>query len=753
MSTIGDIHIPNIAVSLKDLASGTVANLSGTQGATYHAKVVDVHNGMAVLNVDGKTVMANSDTPLQVGAEYDLVVKGFDSNGRITLQVSESSPNRNIATTLRTITDGELLARLDEMDIPETTYSKETATALLNKGITLNRENFDRIIFALPAEATTDDIETAASILKSGVIPDKAAVVAMRDASVAEQQLPKILLQAIKTTQNAIDTAPAPPPGQSQRESEISSALKAATLPPPGETPATTITPSQITIPDASSRASVIASLPRLISAFTTSPEALIDEFVSLDLKTDMPLATKAVVSALLTNAANLIDPPETTLQPTPAPDPQTALALVSKASSLIENSPASSQAASINNIAADVIKLATGLPSPPGNDSAAVASRLRSLATAITLTTSQSSPPTTPVAPAPDGDIVRLFVSALNDAAVIARQTPQTTSPAAQPQTPPPTTQSSQPPQQPAPQPPTTATTPAILRSFATLAAFEIDSQTHPNLATFMATAKEFIATVAGEPPAAPLAAQQSATSSSPTQLPATAEHAATPAPTAPPAEKLLAQAADIARSPEFAKELLTINTRAGQTASDSINIVKSFATPVQTATDQSYSVATYMKAAEAANSIRCNGGWQGGGAGDGIYACFPFQIGDKTHIGQLRVYRNDDPDNRSNSRKQLDPYDARVVLILDTEYLGLTGITFNTFRDKSIKCDIEVTDSQRKRVVEKNLASLTAGLSENTSYEKNMVTVKVRKRISAKTREVQPERTDGIKTVDIRI
>jgi len=154
-------------------------------------------------------------------------------------------------------------------------------------------------------------------------------------------------------------------------------------------------------------------------------------------------------------------------------------------------------------------------------------------------------------------------------------------------------------------------------------------------------------------------------------------------------------------------------------------------------------------LQSANVANLVRHTGVTQM----DSLVTFFPIQIGDRVEIGKMKIYRRDDDvaDKKKNI-KPLNPFDSRLVLILDTEFLGLTSIELRTFPNKGIKCNIEVQDNRRRKIIEKYLDELREGLKK-TAYEQNTVGVSVRRRKTGSGSEEEPPDFNQLAAVDMRI
>ena len=128
-----------------------------------------------------------------------------------------------------------------------------------------------------------------------------------------------------------------------------------------------------------------------------------------------------------------------------------------------------------------------------------------------------------------------------------------------------------------------------------------------------------------------------------------------------------------------------------------------------------------------------------------------FPIHVGDKVEIGKLKVFKNTEGRQRRGLGKDVDPDNASLVIFLDTEFLGLSMISINTF-ERNLRCGIQVQHKRIKKILDKYLDELREGL-KTTHYSLNDVTVTVQTRKAAKAaREAMPE-TPRITTIDMKI
>ena len=200
------------------------------------------------------------------------------------------------------------------------------------------------------------------------------------------------------------------------------------------------------------------------------------------------------------------------------------------------------------------------------------------------------------------------------------------------------------------------------------------------------------------------------------------------------------------ITKSPEFGRELETLVRNFGS-ATDIRASLSGLASQESPAAQAATTLSLALQSAGLANLAQNNGVANM----DSYVAYFPIDVDGKVQIGKLKVYRNEEGRrDKTKGPKPLNPFDSRLVLVLDTEFLGLTSISLQTYPNRGIKCDIEVKDARRKKIVEKFAEELREALGD-TAYEQNTVKVSVRRRKKDIDPGVEPQ--PDVVAIDLRI
>jgi hypothetical protein len=129
-----------------------------------------------------------------------------------------------------------------------------------------------------------------------------------------------------------------------------------------------------------------------------------------------------------------------------------------------------------------------------------------------------------------------------------------------------------------------------------------------------------------------------------------------------------------------------------------------------------------------------------------DAMITAFPIRIGDRIEMGILKVFSDRDKHGRA---KKLDPDNANIVLILDTEHVGPSVIHIHTYH-RGLHCTIEVENTRKKRMIDKFIGELKDALQE-TPFDLRDVQVRVKRRKPDKTEGAEPERKPT--TIDLRV
>ena len=128
-----------------------------------------------------------------------------------------------------------------------------------------------------------------------------------------------------------------------------------------------------------------------------------------------------------------------------------------------------------------------------------------------------------------------------------------------------------------------------------------------------------------------------------------------------------------------------------------------------------------------------------------------FPINVGGKVEIGKLKVYKNHEGKNRRHGTKEVDPDNASLVIILDTEFIGLSMISINTF-ERNLRCNIRVQNKRVKMILDRYLEELSEGL-KSTPYSLESVSVTVQTRRERKEAQQAMPAAPGIATIDLEI
>jgi len=134
-----------------------------------------------------------------------------------------------------------------------------------------------------------------------------------------------------------------------------------------------------------------------------------------------------------------------------------------------------------------------------------------------------------------------------------------------------------------------------------------------------------------------------------------------------------------------------------------------------------------------------------------DAFVTFFPIQVGGKVEIGKLKIYKNREGKGRRGSDKEVDPDNASLVIILDTEFIGLSMISINTF-ERNLRCNIRVQHNRIKKILDKHMEELKQGLV-NTPYSLEAVSVTVQTRKQRKEAQQAMPSTPSITTIDMEI
>ncbi|HOY62968.1 MAG TPA: hypothetical protein PK745_07260, partial [bacterium] len=159
MLSFNDVRVADLKVSSSDLAAARSSG--GSQ--FYQARVIDFQDGKALLEINGRTVVAESNVPLSLHGEFKLSVKGFDSSGRTVLQVVGAVEEGS--SSIRPLSNAMISSRLMGFDLPEHAATPEAARSLLQYGVPVTKPNMESMLAALPQTASRPIIEFAASLI------------------------------------------------------------------------------------------------------------------------------------------------------------------------------------------------------------------------------------------------------------------------------------------------------------------------------------------------------------------------------------------------------------------------------------------------------------------------------------------------------------------------------------------------------------------------------------------------------------
>jgi hypothetical protein len=153
-------------VSIQPSASNSGAVSSNLQvGQQVSGQVLQGQNGEYLLNINGQTVTAQTELPLNPGDLLQLEFQGL-REGVLSLRLL--TLNRSLAFFPLTFED--LSAQLAQLKLPMTEMLLELAKAMTEFGIPLTRENVQELLQAVGGK-TDDATMQAASFLKSAELP------------------------------------------------------------------------------------------------------------------------------------------------------------------------------------------------------------------------------------------------------------------------------------------------------------------------------------------------------------------------------------------------------------------------------------------------------------------------------------------------------------------------------------------------------------------------------------------------------
>jgi len=683
MLSFNDVRVADLKVSSSDLAAARSSG--GSQ--FYQARVIDFQDGKALLEINGRTVVAESNVPLSLHGEFKLSVKGFDSSGRTVLQVVGAVEEGS--SSIRPLSNAMISSRLMGFDLPEHAATPEAARSLLQYGVPVTKPNMESMLAALPQTASRPIIEFAASLIAENL------------------PLSRELVQLLPSLASQLDSIPADMKSVGDAALRASGAL-------PTDTATTTKIPAELAAliaPNGEDPAEIATRLPDFVKAFVNSAESRLAALIKSGVApADASASARAALVESLASMLSLVSGSADSVPEHVARALQTLMAKINAAPAPASDPAQTSALETIKSSLSDSMAKALSPDTPPVLQATAVRSAV-AMALAQTLS-AQPQPSAADGAavplPAPSAslaDFATLPASLKNALSLfeqLAAQHPPISSPDA-----------------------ARDALPNALARLAPLLNFNFDSTTSPAVKEFVETATEW-ARLAAMPDSRNTPELATAT------------------------EKL----ADIVRNPALRPEIESLDRQLRDLPDFRAALSRAAtATPNELPAQALRSLSLSLQSANLANLAHHTGS----APLESHVAFFPIRIDDHVEIGKLKIYRRQDEsrDRQSSSPpKPLNPFDARLVLILDTEFLGLTSISLNTFPNKSVKCDIDVQDARRARALEKNADELRDAL-KNTAYENNSVNIRVRRRKNPAASDSDSPSNDAhnVFSVDMRI
>ncbi|MFA6448310.1 MAG: hypothetical protein WCX65_02485 [bacterium] len=691
MLSFNDVRAASLSVSLAELSAAR----GGAQAHNvYHARVVDFSSGKAVLNIDGRTIVAESEVPLKLGGEFDLVVKGTDDGGRVHLQVMGSQESSE--APIKPLSDGMISSRLIGFDLPDHPATVESARALMRYGVAVTKANMEDMLMALPQTADKNMVEFAAAVIKEGLPLSRDLL----------HSLPAMKrdLEALPSNMKAVGDAvfrAVQQPAADQTGSHIDSASLNSFL-------------QQLAAPSGDDPAAIAELLPNFIRGFLQSTESRLQALTEIGL-TQVPGADarSSFVDQLLTMLKVIP-------QSTPPDTASIERALQSLAAQINDISFSEQDAQTFEPLRSalnESLSQSLDLKSPAARLDAARASISQILAQAIELETAAGVDPRANSYPSIFNSslaaLPRNFLEATADFQNILQQLQANDDASLQPDQ------------------AAVITKEQVVSTVARLAPllnFKFDAEANPQINEFLKAAAQF--------------SQQALKSAADAPDQNVAKQLASNPDAAAAAERLRT----ILDSPAFKREIEFLGRNFNNLPDVRMALSRS-----ETAQDMPVNVMRNLSAglqsANVANLVHHTGS----GPLDSYVTFFPIQVGDRVEIGKLKIYRREEElTDKKKGIKPLNPFDSHLVIILDTEFLGLTSIALRTYPNKGIKCDIEVQDNRRRKVLEKHADELREGLN-NTAYQQNTVAVGVRRRKTG-TDDAPPDSPPAT-AVDFRI
>lgn len=155
-----------VSIQPSQLNSGGIGN-NMQVGDQVNAQVVGGNNGSFTLNINGQTITAESQVPLNPGETLQLQFQGLNGDGVMSLQLL--TINRALAFSPMSLDD--LMAQLVAMKMPMNETVMTLAQSMAEFGIPLTKENMMQLMQALNGQEPNDANMQAASFLQSAGLP------------------------------------------------------------------------------------------------------------------------------------------------------------------------------------------------------------------------------------------------------------------------------------------------------------------------------------------------------------------------------------------------------------------------------------------------------------------------------------------------------------------------------------------------------------------------------------------------------
>lgn len=678
---------------------------SGGQGLMT-ARVLSSGEGTATIELDGRTVEVKTDVPLTPGAEYKVLVKGF-SGDKVQLQiVGETAPRGDASTGARVLTDGEIPSRLAGFELPDHPAQVRIARALINMGAPVSRDTMLALQQALPANATDKQIEFMMSLVRQGVTPTREALALMPALESELAALPKSMESVFELVAKSPDVFDKLFQLAGEIKDNFSGAAARNTL------------DGMLIRADADATAAAAGKLNAAGRQFLSTPEArlmFLDAFqpaLAADADAIEPFAQRlisflqslppgadaaAIGQALTLLLDDLRAMPQPAPQPPPPkPEPGTK---TEEQPPPRQDQPAAKD--SVEQIRQDLVKTVEEyLQLRAGSDKYFLARQPVELALARLMNMLQTADPETATALLPEKfqKMQEYFDNLLNTVRDFAATRPDiapTMAPSAE----------------------TSAFIARLSTDLAPLLTMKFNGELFQNTAQFIETAAR--------------AVEDHAAGRDVSQRVST-----------------LARQAD-AQALRGELDLMFRNLQHGDDLRGLLTqLARGAATADASAAASSMARATMFAAI--ANLL----GHNGAAPAQEFVTYFPIQVDDRVQIGKLRVFRDTEGEGRKGQRKlkEIDPENATLVIILNTDYLGTSMVRVNTHQ-RRLHCAIEVENKRLKKILDKYLPELAEAL-KNTPFELETVGVTVRKRVKPKKEEPPAAgATPVITTIDLKI